>query len=203
MADLLGQLFAYTDVFDMETRPELILLQKSMVIVEGVARGLDPSLNLWSASEPVAAEWVQANYGARGAVKKAGEGATTLARVLAEVPTMLAEAERASVGLSEMARNGVRLMRRPSTAWRRHLTAGTACGTPRRGSGRSASPCWPRSLSGCSRTVRQVCRRIAIKIMTSPRGSRSKPATGSRECRLRRAAGTPSAPRDRETRPRT
>ena len=109
MADLLGQLFAYTDVFDMETRPELILLQKSMVIVEGVARGLDPSLNLWSASEPVAAEWVQANYGARGAVKKAGEGATTLARVLAEVPTMLAEAERASAGLSEMARHGLRL----------------------------------------------------------------------------------------------
>ena len=46
MADLLGQLFAYTELFDMQTRPELILLQKSMVIVEGVARGLDPSLNL-------------------------------------------------------------------------------------------------------------------------------------------------------------
>ena len=109
MADLLGQLFAYTDVFDMETRPELILLQKSMVIVEGVARGLDPSLNLWSASEPVAAEWVQANYGARGAMKKAGEGATTIARILAEVPGMLSEAERASAGLTEMARHGLRL----------------------------------------------------------------------------------------------
>lgn len=109
MADLLGQLFAYTDVFDMETRPELILLQKSMVIVEGVARGLDPSLNLWSASEPVAAEWVQANYGARGAMKKAGEGATTIARILAEVPSMLSEAERASAGLTEMARHGLRL----------------------------------------------------------------------------------------------
>ena len=109
MADLLGQLFAYTDVFDMETRPELILLQKSMVIVEGVARGLDPSLNLWSASEPVAEEWVQANYGARGAMKKAGEGATTIARILAEVPGMLSEAERASAGLTEMARNGLRL----------------------------------------------------------------------------------------------
>ena len=47
MADLLGQLFAYTDVFDMQTRPELILLQKTMVVVEGVARGLDPSLNMW------------------------------------------------------------------------------------------------------------------------------------------------------------
>jgi ubiquinone biosynthesis protein len=109
MADLLGQLFAYTDVFDMKTRPELILLQKSMVIVEGVARSLDPSLNMWVAAEPVAKEWVSSNYGARGAVKKAGEGATTLARVLAEVPTMLAEAERASAGLAEMARGGLKL----------------------------------------------------------------------------------------------
>src|SRR6476661_10957994 len=40
MADLLGQLFAYTDVFDMQTRPELLLLQKTMVVVEGVARSL-------------------------------------------------------------------------------------------------------------------------------------------------------------------
>jgi ubiquinone biosynthesis protein len=109
MADLLGQLFAYTEVFDMETRPELILLQKSMVIVEGVARGLDPSLNMWVAAEPVAKEWVEFNYGPRGAVRKAGEGATTLARVLAEVPAMLAEAERASVGVAEMARHGLKL----------------------------------------------------------------------------------------------
>jgi ubiquinone biosynthesis protein len=109
MADLLGQLFAYTEVFDMQTRPELILLQKSMVIVEGVARGLDPSLNLWVAAEPVAKEWISTHYGARGAVRKAGEGATILARVLAEVPTLLAEAERASAGLAEMAREGLRL----------------------------------------------------------------------------------------------
>ena len=109
MADLLGQLFAYTEVFDMQTRPELILLQKSMVIVEGVARSLDPSLNMWVAAEPVARTWVEANYGARGALKKAGEGATTVGRMLAEVPAMLAEAERASSGLAEMAREGLRL----------------------------------------------------------------------------------------------
>jgi ubiquinone biosynthesis protein len=42
-------------------------------------------------------------------VRKAGEGATTLGRVLAEIPSMLAEAERASVGLSQMAREGLRL----------------------------------------------------------------------------------------------
>jgi ubiquinone biosynthesis protein len=109
MADLLGQLFAYTEVFDMETRPELILLQKSMVIVEGVARGLDPSLNMWVAAEPVAKEWVDFNYGARGAMTKAGEGAVTLGRVLAEVPAMLAEAERASTGVAAMARTGIKL----------------------------------------------------------------------------------------------
>ncbi len=65
MADLLGQLFAYTEVFDMQTRPELILLQKSMVIVEGVARGLDPALNMWVAAEPVAKTWIEDNLGAR------------------------------------------------------------------------------------------------------------------------------------------
>ena len=58
MADLLGQLFAYTEVFDMETRPELLLLQKTMVVVEGVARSLDPALNMWTAAEPIAREWM-------------------------------------------------------------------------------------------------------------------------------------------------
>lgn len=109
MADLLGQLFAYTEVFDMQTRPELILLQKSMVIVEGVARGLDPSLNMWVAAEPVAKAWIEANLGARGYLKKAGEGASALARILSDVPDVLAETERAAAGLVEMARNGLRL----------------------------------------------------------------------------------------------
>lgn len=72
MADLLGQLFAYTELFDMETRPELILLQKSMVIVEGVARSLDPNLNMWTAAEPVAREWVEQNLGVAGQLRHAG-----------------------------------------------------------------------------------------------------------------------------------
>ncbi len=109
MADLLGQLFAYTEVFDMQTRPELILLQKSMVIVEGVARSFDPSLNLWTAAEPVAKEWIEENLGARGYLKQAGDGAITMGRVLQELPSVLLEAERASAGLIDMARNGVRL----------------------------------------------------------------------------------------------
>jgi len=109
MADLLGQLFAYTDVFDMETRPELILLQKSMVIVEGVARDLDPGLNVWTAAEPVAREWVEDHLGLLGRLKDAGSGAQTVGELLMRSPGLLKRAEQAALGLSEMARSGVRL----------------------------------------------------------------------------------------------
>jgi ubiquinone biosynthesis protein len=109
MADLLGQLFAYTEVFDMETRPELINLQKTMVVVEGVARSLDPSLNIWTAAEPIAREWIETNLGAAGALKDAREGAGEIGKLAAQLPTLLADAERMFGALSEMARGGVRL----------------------------------------------------------------------------------------------
>ena len=109
IADLLGQLFAYTEVFDMETRPELLLLQKTMVVVEGVARTLDPQLNIWSAGEPIAREWVETNYGVGGRLREAGEGAEVLGRVLAEAPRLLEQAERTALALADMAQGGLRL----------------------------------------------------------------------------------------------
>ena len=109
MADLLGQLFAYTEVFDMETRTELILLQKSMVIVEGVARSLDPSLNMWVAAEPIAKEWVETNYGVTGRLRDAGESAGAVGKLLADAPGLIMQAERAGQSLAAMAESGVRL----------------------------------------------------------------------------------------------
>ena len=109
MADLLGQLFAYTDVFDMQTRPELILLQKSMVIVEGVARDLDPGINVWTAAEPVAREWVDSNLSLLGRLQETGRGAATLGELLMRTPGLLQKAEQAILGLAETARSGVRL----------------------------------------------------------------------------------------------
>ena len=109
MADLLGQLFAYTDVFDMETRPELILLQKSMVIVEGVARDLDPNLNVWTAAEPIAKEWMEDNLGALGRLRQAGTGAQTIGEFLLKTPGLLNQAQIALAGFAEMSKNGVRL----------------------------------------------------------------------------------------------
>src|SRR5262249_20304836 len=109
MADLLGQLFAYTEVFDMQTRPELILLQKSMVIVEGVARGLDPNLNLWTAAEPIAKEWVDAHYGVAGRLRDAEPGRETAGKMLADLPGLIEGAERTAAASGEMARGGLRL----------------------------------------------------------------------------------------------
>jgi ubiquinone biosynthesis protein len=109
MADLLGQLFAYTEVFDMQTRPELLLLQKTMVVVEGVARGLDPELNIWTAAEPIAKEWMEANSGVVGRLKEAGEGAELFGRLVSEVPRLLERAESTAIALADMARGGFRL----------------------------------------------------------------------------------------------
>jgi ubiquinone biosynthesis protein len=109
MADLLGQLFAYTQVFDMETRPELILLQKSMVIVEGVARDLNPNLNVWTAAEPIAKDWVEANLGPLGRLKEAGNGAQMIGELLLKTPGLLQKAQAAALGFAEMAGKGIRL----------------------------------------------------------------------------------------------
>ena len=58
MGRLLGLLFEITALFDMHLRPELVLLQKTMVTVEGVARKIDPEHNLWSSAEPVVRRWI-------------------------------------------------------------------------------------------------------------------------------------------------
>ena len=71
MARLLTLLFEVTGLFDMRTRPELLLLQKTMVVVEGVARSLDPKLDMWSMAEPVVGEWIARHLGPAGKLEKA------------------------------------------------------------------------------------------------------------------------------------
>lgn len=58
MGRLLAQLFEITALFDMRLRPELVLLQKTMVTVEGVARRIDPQHDLWAAARPVVERWI-------------------------------------------------------------------------------------------------------------------------------------------------
>ncbi len=63
MARLLAQLLETSERFGMETRTELILLQRTMVVVEGVARSLDPRTNMWEAARPVVEGWIRTNLG--------------------------------------------------------------------------------------------------------------------------------------------
>ena len=56
---LLKQLFDITEKFNMQTQPQLLLLQKTMVVVEGVARKLDPDANIWEISKPVLEKWLK------------------------------------------------------------------------------------------------------------------------------------------------
>ena len=109
MAQLLGQLFQYTEVFDMQTRPELLLLQKTMVVVEGVGRSLDPELNLWVVAEPVVKTWMTSQFGAEARIEAAAEGAVSVGRFVGDIPKLLGQAERAADAFSAMAEEGLRL----------------------------------------------------------------------------------------------
>ncbi len=111
MGHLLGQLFQYTQVFDMQTQPQLLMLQKTMVVVEGVARGLDPQLNMWNCAEPVVREWMESQLGMEGRLAEAAEGAEQVGHFVGEIPKLLGRAERMAHALSEMAEEGVRLDR--------------------------------------------------------------------------------------------
>ncbi len=96
MSRLLAQLFQVTETFAMRTQPQLLLLQKTMVVVEGVARGLDPDVDFWAVSEPVIAGWIADHLGPEARLAEAVEGAAALARALPNLPYLIERAERAA-----------------------------------------------------------------------------------------------------------
>ena len=106
MARLLTQLFEVTGQFNMVTQPQLLLLQKTMVVVEGVARTLNPDLNMWATAEPVVRGWIERKLGPVGKLEEAVGSAASLGRMALSLPEMLGEAQRATHMLAEMAQGG-------------------------------------------------------------------------------------------------
>ena len=86
IARLLAQLFHVTEQFDMETQPQLLLLQKTMVLVEGVGRRLDPTVNIWSLARPLVEEWARDNRGPEAQLRQRVDA---LIETLDEVPRLL------------------------------------------------------------------------------------------------------------------
>jgi ubiquinone biosynthesis protein len=107
MAKLLMLLFEVTGLFDMRTRPELLLLQKTMVVVEGVGRSLDPKLDIWTAAEPVVREWMERHLGPVGRIEDVAQGAGELGRVLGQMPSLLGRAARIAEQLDAASRDGI------------------------------------------------------------------------------------------------
>jgi len=103
MARLLQQLFEITDMFGMEMQPQLVWLQKTMVVVEGVARDLDPDHNIWESSRPVVERWMRETLSPETRLREAAEGLGDFGRTL---QTIVREAGHAAANLAQ---SGVRL----------------------------------------------------------------------------------------------
>jgi len=102
-ARLLAQLLQLTESFDMPVQPQLLLLQKNMLMAEGISRSLDPGLNIWVLAQPLIVDWVRENRGPEARLKDAAQD---LGESLQRLPRLISEVERAS---GQIARDGLRL----------------------------------------------------------------------------------------------
>jgi len=96
MSRLLLQLFDVTHMFGMHLRPELVLLQKTMVQVEGVARALDPQHDMWTAARPIVERWVQRELGAEAVAKRGIDEVALGFQALRRLPQTLTAVEAAA-----------------------------------------------------------------------------------------------------------
>jgi ubiquinone biosynthesis protein len=106
MANLLQQLFDTTWRFDMPLQPQLVLLQKTMVVVEGVARSLDPDFDVWETSRPIVETWMIQQVGPEARLREVGDGVNALGRLARDLPQLLRNAEIVSTMLAD---GGMRL----------------------------------------------------------------------------------------------
>ena len=88
IARLLAQLFRVTEQFEMETQPQLLLLQKTMVLIEGVGRQLDPKVNIWALARPLIEQWMRDNRGPEAQLRLRFE---KLVEVIDGLPKLIGE----------------------------------------------------------------------------------------------------------------
>ncbi|WP_159946128.1 2-polyprenylphenol 6-hydroxylase [Rhizobium sp. 18065] len=108
MGKLLTLLFEITEIFDMETRPELVMLQKTMVVVEGVARILNPRFNMWKAADPVVSQWIRDDLGPKRIATDLKDGAKAAMRLAEALPEIAAKTEKFHADIMRMSEQGLR-----------------------------------------------------------------------------------------------
>ncbi len=93
MGRLLAQLFEVTRTFEMTTQPQLLLLQKTMMVAEGVARSLAPEVNMWELARPILEHCMRESLGPEARLRDAAEDTAALAR---RFPALIEKAEQAT-----------------------------------------------------------------------------------------------------------
>jgi len=99
---LLAQLFAVTEQFEMETQPQLLLLQKSMLTAEGVGRALNPNMNMWEMARPLIEAWMREHRGPEARMLNEAEG---IIHALRQLPDVIRGTQRTA----ELLEKGLRL----------------------------------------------------------------------------------------------
>ena len=92
---LLKQLFDITEKFNMQTQPQLLLLQKTMVVVEGVARRLDPDANIWEISQPILEKWLKETKDPISEIGNILKDTSEVLKKLPELPQVMDKANQA------------------------------------------------------------------------------------------------------------
>ncbi len=97
-ARVLGQLFQISETFDMEVQPQLLLLQKNMLMAEGVSRRLNPDLNIWTLAQPLIETWMRENRGPEARLRNA---AAELLQSAERLPALLANIDKVTARWAE------------------------------------------------------------------------------------------------------
>ena len=92
---LLKQLFDVTEKFNMQTQPQLLMLQKTMVVVEGVARKLNPNTNIWTTSKPVLENWLKQTKDPMTTINETLQSTSEVIKRLPEFPEIMDKANQA------------------------------------------------------------------------------------------------------------
>ena len=92
---LLKQLFDVTEKFNMQTQPQLLMLQKTMVVVEGVARKLNPNTNIWTTSKPVLENWLKETKDPMTKINETIQNTSEVIKRLPEFPEIMDKANQA------------------------------------------------------------------------------------------------------------
>jgi ubiquinone biosynthesis protein len=122
---LLGQLLTVAEQFEMEQQPQLVLLQKTMAVSEGVGRALNPGVNIWQLAQPLVEGWIRANLGPEAQVRRViGEGLA----MLQGLPMLVARIERLARDQEEARAQQPVIVASGSWGWPAIAVAGVGAG---------------------------------------------------------------------------